>query len=335
VPDPAVYQWAWGYRIDRYGRTDTSFFGSFPLWMCECVVVTSEPYKRVKIRNSFAETVMLEGLRKWRDLPYLGHSKDHPIVDPVSAAHEGGVNGSHHRHESEWESFYLDYRDGQRDADSGYAWCTYGNVERCALSLSHALRHRVKISPRGGVGICGRNSIEWVIADLAALFGGFISVPLYAGQSHDTYLYIIRQVQIAAIICDRTHYDIFSQILSPSDNVTLVLYGSTESPQSGYSMLQLVREYISKSDGNDWVALEKSDVVTLMYTSGSTGRPKGAIMTDDRWNRFLGESYRVTYPYRILTVSQLPHIMERQNVLCSASSSLSHSTSSLPPVSCT
>lgn len=37
-------------------------------------------------------------------------------------------------------------------------------------------------------------------------------------------------------------------------------------------------------------------------------------MTEDRWCRFMTMNYRVTFPMRIITVSQLPHIMERQNV---------------------
>jgi long-subunit acyl-CoA synthetase (AMP-forming) len=174
------------------------------------------------------------------------------------------------------------------------------------------LKTQFDLPVRSPIGILGYNCVEWVIADLAGVFGGYITVPLYCGAEDAKYQFIVEQSEIKVIFCDHLHYPIISRLFEPSQ-VRVVLFGhhpELPAPSVHSLLAQLPPDFAA----SEWVPSEKTDILTVMYTSGSTGRPKGAIMTEDRWHRFLCENYRVTYPYRIISASQLPHIMERQNV---------------------
>lgn len=48
-------------------------------------------------------------------------------------------------------------------------WSTYGEVRGRAEALGAAMRVHLGHAPRSAVGICGANSEDWVVADLAAL----------------------------------------------------------------------------------------------------------------------------------------------------------------------
>lgn len=215
---------------------------------------------------------------------------------------------------------------------------TYGRVASCAMALMRALRDFCRLPARAAVGICGLNSVEWVLADLACLFGSFISVPLYCRSEDHVFEYIVRQAGLKLIFCDAFHYALFTRLFPDQSQRPILVRFGPSTDQRGPFVAQLVSDHLRELN-DDWIETPKSEILTLMYTryvqikqinnmfflkkhhsfivflfSGSTGRSKGAIMTEDRWCRFMTMNYRVTFPMRIIAVSQLPHIMERQNV---------------------
>jgi long-chain acyl-CoA synthetase len=108
------------------------------------------------------------------------------------------------------------------------------------------------------IGLYGDNSIEWIVADLAALEAGVTLVPVPMFFSDDQILHSIEQAQL----------DI---ILNIGDVRLLDLISSSSIDQ--YLNYQVINLKYDKGDA-------LGDVRKITYTSGSTGRPKGVCLSE-------------------------------------------------------
>jgi len=61
---------------------------------------------------------------------------------------------------------------------SGHRRLTYPEVFTRARALMHAFTHEFKLKPLDRVVVVGRNSLEWIIAYIAASWAGMIAVPM-------------------------------------------------------------------------------------------------------------------------------------------------------------
>lgn len=108
------------------------------------------------------------------------------------------------------------------------------------------------------IGLYGDNSIEWVVADLAALEAGVTLVPVPMFFSDEQILHSIEQAQLDVVI-------------NIDDNRLLDLLSFSSIDQYlGYQVVNL------KFDKG----VPLADVRKITYTSGSTGRPKGACLNE-------------------------------------------------------
>ena len=252
--------WAWGYRMDRYGLINWAACESFPRVHCTIDVDTPEEYARVHKQGCLAETVLKQALCRWPDLPFLGeHTNPNPNPTLPTSSWE----------EDERERIFFDHVPKPEEldsaADSGFRWMTYGRVASCAMALMRALRDSCLLPARAAVGICGVNSVEWVLADLACLFGSFISVPLYCRSEDHVFEYIVRQAGLKLIFCDAFHHALFTRLYPDhSQRPILVRFGPT-TDHRGPFVAQLVSDHLTELN-DDWIETPKSEILTLMYT---------------------------------------------------------------------
>jgi hypothetical protein len=98
---------------------------------------------------------------------------------------------------------------GVRDVDkdnpecytNSYSWQTYKTVGDRSTNFGHGLRHLIE--PRDYLGICAANRPEWVIADLACMLHGIISVPMYCLLSDYDVAFIVNNTKISVVVCDK------------------------------------------------------------------------------------------------------------------------------------
>jgi long-chain acyl-CoA synthetase len=120
---------------------------------------------------------------------------------------------------------------------------------------------------RDRVAVLGRNCYEWVLADLAALSVGAVTVPVYPTASEH---------QIRHVLTDSGATWFFAEL--PEDRDRLRAAGA-----EGVWLL---------SDMHDWQVsgtdaelqdrrgqVRADDLATIVYTSGTTGLPKGCMLT--------------------------------------------------------
>ena len=176
-------------------------------------------------------------------------------------------------------------------------------VESIAAALHHlGLNHGDKVA------ILAKNCAEWLIADLAIMRAGMISVPIYPSANADTIQYVLE------------HSEAKAAFIGKLDN------WQTAEPGVTGNVIRISMNYPSMPCQYDWHKLDSlgapiaeylpklDDLMSIIYTSGSTGNPKGAMISyrayhwaNDRIVDILG----FTDKERFLSYLPLAHITER------------------------
>jgi acyl-CoA synthetase (AMP-forming)/AMP-acid ligase II len=157
---------------------------------------------------------------------------------------------------------------GARRAPSRTAWefgersATYAQLTDRVAALGAALR-RIGLKPGDRVVLLLPNSPELVEALLAAMWGGFVAVPLNWHLHPQEVAWILRHCAARAIVVAAETEAAVTGI----DTELHVLH-----TQRGYEDV-FAEARIPLAD------VEPDDPAWLFYTSGTTGRPKGATLT--------------------------------------------------------
>ncbi|MDF2748244.1 MAG: putative fatty-acid--CoA ligase, partial [Propionibacteriaceae bacterium] len=114
------------------------------------------------------------------------------------------------------------------------------------------------------VGILGQNSIEFVVAYLAALRAGYVAVPMNTQSTGD---------DVSAMLHDSGARVLF---VSPDHQLSSVDFGDVH-------LVKLSREGFRALAGNGRGEVsspqDREALAVLLYTAGTSGRPKAAMLT--------------------------------------------------------
>jgi fatty acid CoA ligase FadD9 len=135
---------------------------------------------------------------------------------------------------------------------------------------------RVGVAAGDRVGIYGFGTVEWVIADLACLAAGTVSVPIHAGTAPDDLTEILRTTQLRTIICTGSE-------LPTVAGVRIVTVDDLERDGQGRGV---------RLGGS----VDPDHLRTIVYTSGSGGRPKGAVFPERVWLEYWRDPARGVLP---------------------------------------
>jgi long-chain acyl-CoA synthetase len=131
-------------------------------------------------------------------------------------------------------------------------------------------------SERGGrVALLGKNSAHWVVADIAIMMAGLVSVPIYPTMSADTVRYILDHADIRTVIVGKLgdggdNWQDIRTVLPPEMPVLALPLAP---PIVGIAW----KSVLSRKAMDHVLMPEANDICTIIYTSGSTGRPKGVV----------------------------------------------------------
>src|SRR3974390_974762 len=166
--------------------------------------------------------------------------------------------------------------------------------------------------------LLSENRPEWAVVDYATLLLGAVVVPVYATQTPEQVLYVLRHSDArVAFVSSRKQYDKIEAVRQESKLERVVVMDKVddlpEVPQMQY--------LLSGADDLEDSAIEAfahtiqtDDVATLIYTSGTTGTPKGVILPHGNIASNLNMSVQMTeIGMDDLAVSFLPlsHITAR------------------------
>lgn len=185
---------------------------------------------------------------------------------------------------------------------------TWRQVQQAVQQITGALRH-LGFVPGDKIALLSKNCAEWFITDLALMYGGYISVPIYPTANIDTIRYVIEHSGAKAIFVGKLDHWPDQEPGVGGDILRLALPYDTMPAQ--YQWLQLLNlgqpllEPVSPTE---------DQVMTLIYTSGSTGKPKGAVQTFGAYSwtcNAVVRDLKADGHDRLLSYLPLAHITER------------------------
>lgn len=188
---------------------------------------------------------------------------------------------------------------------------TWGRVGKEARSVA-AYLHSQGIQPGDKVAILSKNCAHWIMADLAIMIAGCVSVPIYPTLHADS----VRQIL--------EHSEAKFLFLGPLDDPEMVAPGIPE----GIGCAHLPRAQLDRGQGWSDIISNQSpldgsprrlvnELCTLVYTSGSTGQPKGTMLAFGALSSAANGS-KVAFGFsekdRVISYLPLAHVYERAAV---------------------
>ncbi len=185
------------------------------------------------------------------------------------------------------------------------SWAEAGNQVRRMASWLQAQGW-----PAGSrVAIIGKNSAHWVLADLAILMAGHVSVPIYPTFNGEALAYILAHSEARACFVGKMDEVSNLQTGLPSALPVIALPLAPTIKAMLWTDLVASSEPLQASPRPDGEAL-----CTIIYTSGTTGKPKGVVHTFNTVAWGISSATR-RFPMntedRYLSYLPLAHVAER------------------------
>ena len=185
-----------------------------------------------------------------------------------------------------------------------WTWKEAGNHARRMVSALNA--HGLKKGDK--IALLSKNCAEWIIADIAIMMGGFVSVPLYATITAPTIRMLLEHSGSKAIIVGKLD-NFVSQAEGLSADVAAIYMKAY-----GHSGSLIWEDLLEKHEPVSEVhSAGRDEILTIMYTSGTTGRPKGVVHTAGNISAIMEAAKPIGIPLYPKIFSYLPisHIAER------------------------
>ncbi|RMG98012.1 MAG: AMP-binding acetyl-CoA synthetase [Deltaproteobacteria bacterium] len=178
-------------------------------------------------------------------------------------------------------------------------------VRRMAAHLAS-----LDLPPGSHVALFSKNSAWWILADLAIMMAGHVSIPLYPTLTPDTIAQILDHSESKLVFVGKL--DGFEEMAPgiPADLPRIVLPLAPDGAEG-----TPWEEIVAKTEAmEDSPHRQPSDLETIVYTSGSTGVPKGVMHTFETTGRATVGVIRhlgIGAEDRMLSYLPLAHVFER------------------------
>ncbi|OAV45670.1 AMP-binding protein [Lewinella sp. 4G2] len=161
----------------------------------------------------------------------------------------------------------------------GENWETYtwGEVGSMAKKMAHYLQS-LNLREQAHIGLVSKNCREWIIADLAIMMAGYVSVPFFPTLTADQINEVLDLGDVDALFVGKL--EVWDEMKSgvPEDMPVIAFpkYDGNDEVKRGkkwtdiiHNSPELQTKPINKPD----------DIWTIIFTSGTTGTPKGVMLT--------------------------------------------------------
>lgn len=152
---------------------------------------------------------------------------------------------------------------------------TYKQAGQEARKMTTALRD-MGLQQGDHIAIYSKNCYHWILADLAIMMGGFVSVPLYSSLPKAQLAEVIELSDVKAIFLGKLDsWGDKSEALPPSIlAIKFPHYNGNAEVTSGESWDDLIK---NTKPADDNFVPQLDDLWTIKFTSGTTGTPKGVM----------------------------------------------------------
>ncbi len=184
---------------------------------------------------------------------------------------------------------------------------TWAQINAKVESIASALHH-LGLTKGDKVAILAKNCAEWLIADLAIMRAGMISVPIYPSANADTIQYVLEHSESKAVFVGKLDNWQIAEPGVTGNVIRIDMHYPTMPCQYAWDKLDGLGEPLEPH-------LPKMDeIMSIIYTSGSTGNPKGAMVSYRAYNWAndrIADYLSFDTNTRFLSYLPLAHITER------------------------
>jgi long-chain acyl-CoA synthetase len=163
---------------------------------------------------------------------------------------------------------------------------TYREVGSAVREMANGLM-ALGLSRGDKVAILSGTRVEWCLADIAAILGGFVTVPIYPSSLPDQAGYILGHSEARVVFVeDGMQWNKVAGVWKdlPSLSTVVLFTGPSEGKERTIDLPRLRSKGIEYAAANPedfsrrTEEIRPEDDLTIIYTSGTTGPPKGVVI---------------------------------------------------------
>ena len=154
---------------------------------------------------------------------------------------------------------------------------TWGQVGLMARKLATGLKSLGL--PKGShIGLMSKNCREWIIADLAIIMAGYVSVPFFPNLKSHEIKNLLEFGDVKALFMGKVENwdEIKKGIQEEMPIIAFPHYKGNSKIDRGYQWNDFINQFEAQKENYH---PNIDDIWTIIFTSGTTGDPKGVILT--------------------------------------------------------
>lgn len=148
-------------------------------------------------------------------------------------------------------------------------------IERLAAGLAE-----LGVTRGEHVGFIADNHDRWIIADLACLRLGAVTVPRAADTSPGEVAFVLEHARCTTLLVESLQaLDRFSARVTELPIARIAVLNGESAGHAGWDEVMALGDARKKRGEDLEDASQRDDLATICYTSGTTGNPKGVMLT--------------------------------------------------------
>ena len=177
----------------------------------------------------------------------------------------------------EWEKKFHDRPFLRQPFGNQWEEYTWAEAGKMARKLATGLKS-LGLRDNAHIGLISKNCREWIIADMAIMMAGYVSVPFFPSLKGEELKYLLDFGDVDLLFVGKieTWDDIESHLPKEFPLIRFPHYKSCSVVDRGEEWF----DFINKYDPLQEIHVPKlTDLWTIIFTSGTTGNPKGVELS--------------------------------------------------------
>ncbi|MDC1535075.1 AMP-binding protein [Flavobacteriaceae bacterium] len=153
---------------------------------------------------------------------------------------------------------------------------TWGEAGQLARKLATGLKS-LGLPEKSHIGLMSKNCREWVIADLAIVMAGYVSVPFFPNLNSSETKSLLNQGDVKALFMGKVEdwSEIKKGVPKEMPMITFPHYKGFSEINEGFQWLDFINKFDPQTED---YSPNINDIWTIIFTSGTTGAPKGVVL---------------------------------------------------------